>query len=281
MKYSIIIPTLANHNFFYDCFLSIYQNSSNHSEIIIAYNGKTEFFQEIKKNILKYAIDERVILKQFTPYGGIAKTCNDAYKVSKGQYICYVHDDVMILEKGWEDKLARILENYQDAGMVGGSEAKYIDRTFNEIKKIHISDNEYIIECDWSPTISMTKREYMEKGLLFDEFYLCGHEDIDWALSFRRIEKKVFCYPINHKHIGNIGSYSSFKENINFLSYYSKEGPRIRYFLNKNKDILKKEYYEKEFNKWKNTERNIKKTWWWKLYIRYYLNSIKKIFKIR
>jgi len=282
MKYSIIIPTLANHKFFYDCLLSIYDTSSNQSEVIVAYNGSNELISKIKEIIeKKIKISERFIIKQFTPYGGIAKTCNEAYKISKGQYICYVHDDVMILEKNWEEKLSKILDNYPTVGMIGGSEAKYIDRTPNETEKIKISENEYIIECDWSPTISMTKREYMEKGAFFDEFYLCGLEDKDWALSFRRMGKKVFFYPIKHKHIKNQGSYSLFKENIYFLEYYSKEGPRERYFLNKNKDILKKEYYEREFNKWKNMDRNTKKSWWKKLYVKYYLNKVKNLFKIK
>jgi len=281
VKYSIIIPTLANHKFFYDCLLSIYNNSSNYSEIIIAYNGESKFLSEIKKNIIKYRFDERVVLKQFTVYGGIAKTCNEAYKVSKGMYICYIHDNVMIFEKGWEDKLSKILDIYSDIGMIGGSEPKYVDNDPSKADKRIIFKNEFIVECDWSHTISMTKREYMDKGLLFDEFYLCGLEDKDWAISFRRLGKKVYFYPIKHKHIGNQGSYSLFKENINFLSYYSKEGPRERYFLNKNKDILKKEYYENEFNKWKNMDINIKKSWWKKLYIKYYLNKIKKIIKFK
>lgn len=279
MLYTIIIPTLANHKFFYQCIKNIYENASSNSEIIIAYNGNPKNFNEIQSNISKIIQpDKRLRLIQFTPLGGIAKTCNDAYKASCGNYIVYLHDDVIIFEKGWEEKLSKILETYPEIGMIGGSQAKYIDRNEKKTKTIILPDNTCLKECDWSPTISMTKKEYMDMGCMFDEHYLCGLEDKDWALSFRKINKKVFFYPIKHKHIGNQGSYSLFKENKYFLSYYSKEGPRERYFLQKNKDILNNEYFESEFNKWINMDRNSKKSWWKKLYIKYYLNYlIKKI----
>ncbi len=276
IKYSIIIPTLANHRFFIESVKKILENSSQNSQIILAYNGDSKLLSKINNEIKKIREDERLKIIQFKPFGGIAKTCNDAYKLSAGRYICYIHDDVIIYTKDWEEKLATILEKYSFIGMIGGSEPKYIDRSPEECQKIMISENEYLQECDWSPTISMTKREYMEKGCIFDEFYLCGLEDKDWALSFRRIGKKVFFFPLEHKHIGNQGSYSLFRENIYFLSYYSKEGPRERYFLNKNKDIIKKEFYESQLQKWKDIDRNLKKSWWKKLYLKYYLNLITK-----
>ncbi|MCX7641363.1 MAG: glycosyltransferase [Elusimicrobiales bacterium] len=275
--YSIIIPTLANHKYLLECLSSLNETTDSNCEIIIAYNGKKEKFKNIEKKI-KDNIKEtqKIISIQLEPYGGIAKTCNDAFKYCRGNYICYVHDDVIILENNWHKKLSDILDKYNIIGMIGGSEPKYIDRTQDEMIKIEISENLVIHECDWSPTISMTKREYMENGCLFDEFYLCGFEDADWALSFRRLGKKIFYCPINHNHIGNQGSYALFKENFDFLSYYSKEGPRKRYFLNKNKDILKKEYYQIQLDKWQKLDRDISKSWWKKLYLKYYINKIVK-----
>lgn len=279
MFYSIIIPTLANHDFFLKSLESIIKNSSSDSEIIVAYNGNMDHFNELKKNISHIDIHRNLKIFQAKPFGGIAKTCNDAFKISNGKYICYVHDDVLIFEKNWEEKLSSILDKYPEIGMIGGSQAKYIDRNKDECQKIKISENEYIYECDWSPTISMTKRDYMEMGCAFDEFYLCGLEDADWAISFRRIKKKVFYRAVKHKHIGNQGSYSLFKNNLDFLSYYAKEGPRVRYFIEKNKDILSKDYIDAEMKKWKNSDINLKKSWWKKLYIKYFLNKILKIFQ--
>jgi glycosyltransferase involved in cell wall biosynthesis len=282
MKYSVIIPTLSNHKNFLKCFNSIYETTDENTELIIAYNGEENKFPEMAEKIKNITNNsKRVIPLKLKPFGGISKTCNEAYKFTNGSYISYVHDDVIIYEKNWQNKLSNILDKYNEIGMIGGSEAKYIDRGKEETQKIKLSEENYIQECDWSPTISMTKKEYMEMGCMFDEFYLCGLEDKDWALSFRRIGKKVFFYHIKHKHIGNQGSYSLFKENLNFLSYYSREGPRERYFLDKNKDILRKEYYQKEFSKWEKMDRNIKKSWWKKLYITYYFNLIKRFWGIK
>lgn len=249
---SIIIPTLANHDYLCQTLESLSKLSFNNYEIIVSYNGSKEKSKEIEGKITKY---KNTIFFQATEYGEIAKSCNEAFRISKGNYIAFVHDDVVIEEKDWDIKLKEVLDKYLEIGMVGGSEAKYVDRKKDEVKQNY----DELIECDWSPTISMTKREYMLMGCMFDEFYLVGMEDIDWAISFRRIRKKVVLRKILHNHIGNIGSYSLFEENKNFLDYYSKEGPRVRYFLNKNKDVLSKEYYEKAMEFWKDKDRNSKK----------------------
>ncbi|MGC9070687.1 MAG: hypothetical protein ACP5IO_05190 [Elusimicrobiales bacterium] len=48
MKYTLIIPTLANHKFFYDCVKNIYENSSLWKKLYIKY-----YFNLIIKNILR------------------------------------------------------------------------------------------------------------------------------------------------------------------------------------------------------------------------------------
>ncbi len=264
MQLSVIVPTLANHDNFLASCESIAANLPQDSELLIAYNGKADGLAGVKSR-LAHLPAARVL--QATEYGGISKTCNEALRASSGEYVAYFHDDVILKDPQWFAKLRRVLDTRPDVGMAGGSEAKYIDRSAAELPP---AGPDGVTECDWSPTISLTRRSTMEAGCLFDEFYLVGLEDKDWALAFRRKGLKVGYFPVEHEHIGNQGSYSLFTGEKSFLDYYSKEGPRERYFLQKNKDVLKPAYYDASWEKWSAMDRNWKKKWWKVLYLRHY-----------
>lgn len=269
MELSVIIPTLGNHGNFIRSCESIAANTPADAEIFLAYNGEASAFEGLKDR-LKHL--PRLQLIQTTEYGGISKTCNEAFKASRGASVAFLHDDVILSDPDWHLKLKRVLEARPDIGMVGGSEAKYIDRAPGEIPPLDPSG--LLKECDWSPTISLARRSTLEAGCLFDEFYLIGLEDKDWALGFRRKNLKVAFYPVLHEHIGCQGSYSLFKKKISFLDYYSKEGRRERYFLEKNKDVLKPSYYEASLLKWGGRERDWRKKWWKALYVKHYAGRL-------
>lgn len=59
---------------------------------------------------------------------GVVKGMNQAYQYLKrsADYIFYVHNDVMIHEKGWDVKLLRLLESLPDCGVAGFYGAKGI-----------------------------------------------------------------------------------------------------------------------------------------------------------
>ena len=265
MELSVIVPTLANHGNFIRSCESIAANIPPDAEFFLAYNGEAAGFGELKDR-LKHLPRVRVI--QTTEYGGISKACNEAFKISSGAFVAILHDDVILNDPDWYPKLKRVLETRPDVGMVGGSEAKYIDRSPGEIPPLDASGAPR--ECDWSPTISLVRKATLEDGCLFDEYYLVGLEDKDWALGFRRKNLKVAFYPVLHEHIGCQGSYSLFTKKISFLDYYSREGRRERYFLEKNKDILKPSYYEASLRKWGGRERDWRKKWWKALYVKHY-----------
>ena len=225
---------------------------------------------------MKHVPGLRVI--QTTEYGGISKTCNEAFRASCGAYVAFLHDDVILRDPEWYPRLRRVLDERPDVGMVGGSEAKYIDRSPGEIAPL--DDSGTVRECDWAPTISLVRRATLEEGGLFDEFYLVGLEDKDWALGFRRRHLKVAFRPVLHEHIGCQGSYSLFKKRIAFLDYYSKEGQRERHFLEKNRDILKPSYYEASMRKWGGIERDWRRSWWKSLYLKHYAARLADLLKL-
>jgi len=265
MELSVIIPTLANHENFVRSCESIVAGTAAEAEFFLAYNGEPAGLEAVKAR-LKHV--PRLSVVQTTPYGGISKTCNEAFGLSGGTYVAFIHDDVILEDPDWFPKLRKVLETRQDVGMVGGSEAKYIDRSPVELPAL--DDAGILKECDWSPTISLARRATLEAGGLFDEFYLIGLEDKDWALGFRRKNLKVAFFPVKHEHIGCQGSYSLFRKKLDFLDYYSKEGKRERYFLEKNKDILAPAYYAASMKKWGEKERDWNKKWWKELYVKHY-----------
>ena len=273
MKFSIVMPTLANHKYFVDACKHVISNTHEKFEFIIVYNGEQKRIAEVKDIISNF---NTITLVTAPQRSGIAKAYNLGFSNSRGQFIAFLHDDVIIEDNLWLNKLQGVLDKHHEIGLVGGSEPKYIDRSPKEIDMLY--HKEGILECDWAPTISLTRREYIEDGCIFDEFYLIGIEDKDWALSFRRKGLKVAFYPVKHKHIGCQGSYTLFRHDRELLDYYSKEGIRERYFIQKNKDVLKQKYYEQVLNKWRHKDRDWRKKWWKELYFKYYWEKIKSYF---
>ncbi|PIU18543.1 MAG: hypothetical protein COT18_10315, partial [Elusimicrobia bacterium CG08_land_8_20_14_0_20_59_10] len=212
MELSIIIPTLANHDDFVRSCRSIADNTAAEAEFLLAYNGERAVLDGVKERVKHIP---RLSVVQATPYGGISKTCNEAFALSAGTYVAFIHDDVIMEDPDWYTKLKQVLETRRDVGMVGGSEAKYIDRSPRDIPAP--DDPGLLKECDWSPTISLARRSTLVDGCLFDEFYLIELENKDWALGFRRKGLKVAFYPVRHRHLGCRGSYSLFKKKLDFL----------------------------------------------------------------
>lgn len=275
MELSVIMPTLANHEFLLDACRQIILHTHTDFELIVVYNGKAERISEVQNKLS--GLGDRILFISAPEHSGVAKSYNLGFYNSKGQYVAFVHDDLLIQDELWFDKLRRVLDKYPEIGFVGGSEPKYVDRSPKEM--VVFDANGGTVECDWSPTLSLTRRRHLEEGMLFDEFYLVGLEDIDWALNFRKNGLKVAFSPILHNHIGNIGSYNLFKRDKEFLEYYSKEGVRERYFIQKYKDILKTEYCERVSKRWDRKDRDWRKKWWKELYFKYYLEKVKSILR--
>ncbi|MFH1618267.1 MAG: glycosyltransferase [bacterium] len=274
MELSVIIPTLANHGYFVKSCESLVSCTRADAEFIVVYNGDSRGTGSAEK-LLGHIPRLRIVR---TPeYSGISRACNEGFRLSSGAYVAFMHDDLLLQDKSWYEKLRGILDAHPDVGMVGGSEPKYIDRFPAEISGSG-APPEYT-ECDWSPTLSLARRSDLKNGCLFDESYLMGLEDKDWALCFRRKKLKVAFLPVRHEHPGCQGSYALFRRKIRFLDYYSKEGRRERYFIEKNSDVLKPEYCETSLLKWSGKERNWRKKWWKELYLRHYAFRIAEAFR--
>jgi glycosyltransferase involved in cell wall biosynthesis len=273
--YSIVIPTLGNHPVFFDALASVESHLPADSEVLVVCNAPAADAKLLGERVaarfpgFRYLITPR-------PYG-IARAYNLGAREARGGYVVFMHDDVLIHSGDWLGRLRDVLDARPDAGMAGGSEAKFMDRSAGEFPPFWKD----AVECDWSPTISMTRRAQIAGGCLFDEFYEIGLEDMDWALSFRRKGLKVVHRPVAHTHVGTKGSYTLFLENKPLLDYYSREGVRERYFADKNRDVLSGAFIAARMARWGRRDRDWRKTWWMKLYLRYYLHHLLKTLRLR
>ncbi len=251
----------------------LFNTDAEAAEVIVVFNGLDVDWEKLVLDMGRFP---RVrLIRTPTPYG-IARANNLGFRAGNGKYVAFLHDDVLLKEKGWLQKLMDVLDRRPDIGMVGGSEPKYTDRSPDFLAEAEPG----LVECDWSPTISLARRCDLE-NCFFDESYLVGLEDKDWGLSFRRKSLKVVCRRVLHEHVGTKGSYTLFVRDRALLDYYSKEGVRERYFLTKNKDVLSTEFQMKGWSKWARWDRDWKKTWWMKLYFRSYCEKLKNAFSWR
>jgi glycosyltransferase involved in cell wall biosynthesis len=265
---SIVIPTLGNHAVLFETLDSLRRHGGNSAEVLVVCNAPEAAAEALGKEVSARHPEVRTLVTP-RPYG-IAQACNVGWRAARGDKVVFMHDDVLLRDDAWLGRLSEVLDHRPDVGMVGGSEGKFLDRT----PETATGSWQDARECDWSPTISMTRKSCLADGCLFDEKYEVGLEDKDWALSFRRRGLKVFFRPVDHVHVGTRGSYTLFLENKALLDYYTREGVRERYFLAKNRDVLAPAYVARGLAKWGRRDRDWGKTWWVKLYLRYYLRRV-------
>lgn len=267
--YSVVIPTLGNHDILWQTLDHLQRTDLSAAEVIVVYNGLPEDQRKTERSLAERFPSVRLVVTP-EPYG-IARAYNLGARSGTGRFVAFLHDDVLIDDPRWLSLLADILDRRPDVGVVGGSEPKYTDRAPRAGGDLEPG----VVECDWAPTISVVRRSDLAT-CSFDEFYWVGLEDKDWALTFRRKGLKVVCRTLAHTHVGTKGSYGLLLNDRRLLDYYSKEGVRERYFLTKNKDVLAEPYQRAGWKKWGRWDRDWRKTWWMKLYVHSSLLKFKK-----
>jgi GT2 family glycosyltransferase len=148
---------------------------------------------------------------------GPIRAINQGIAAAKGDYIGVMHNDVIILEDGWLEKILKVMESDPDIGIAGLAGRKEIYKTgsVNEESLRHNLQNE-----DLNPPMEeevsavavvdglcfIMNRRFLEKAKGFDENYGYMHcYDLDISLQsveagFRNVVVKV-----EAMHIGNGG----------------------------------------------------------------------------
>jgi glycosyltransferase involved in cell wall biosynthesis len=61
---------------------------------------------------------------------GICKAYNEAAKKAKGDYLCFVHEDIVIKTNGWGKELVKFIEQNNNCGVIGIAGGKWVNRNF-------------------------------------------------------------------------------------------------------------------------------------------------------
>lgn len=184
---------------------------------------------------------------------GICKVYNDLAEESKGDFICFIHEDVIIETQNWGTILINQAKN-DHVGVVGFAGAKVFrglpywyhkdEIVFNLIQRI----KDGAVYADFTTKNSFEKNEFQEVKVLDGMFLFCRRSvwefqkfddtlfkkfhmyDIDFSFMNSLIYKNYVCDSviINHYSLGKLNK-DYFDELING---YKKWGP---YFLPENK----------------------------------------------
>jgi len=142
MSGDIIIPVCNMLAYSKLCLEKLLENTQMHFNLIIIDNGSNDgtqqFFSEFKspKLHLRYIRNDR----NLGPIYGY----NQGIRVCKSDYICIMHNDVLIFEKGWLGKIINIMDSNKDIGITGLAGRKRINKKglVDESSLVHNLQNE-------------------------------------------------------------------------------------------------------------------------------------------
>jgi O-antigen biosynthesis protein len=224
VKYSIVIPTY-NHcdDLLKPCIDSVFKNTHMHDiEIIVVANGCTDNTRDYINTI------DNVSLLWFDEPIGYTRAVNEGIKVSKGEYVLLLNNDVQILDywpkNQWLEKLTEpFLIN--DKVAVTGT-VQYHEPAINK--------DFLIFFC------VLIKRTVFDKIGLLDEIFSPGYgEDIDFCIRVTNNNLEWICVDQttekNGMHVGYFPLYHRGTATFSEMSSYND-------VVKRNKIILQQRY---------------------------------------
>ncbi|MBA2638111.1 MAG: glycosyltransferase family 2 protein [Solirubrobacterales bacterium] len=142
-------------------------------ELVVALNGIAATEAGVPSGVRSVALDEN---------RGVAPGWNAAARAAAGRILVFANDDVTLGVRSIE-RLARVLDEQSDAGVVGPIGARWNRRTWEHEAMVTAEDG--IVACDAvSGFLFAARRETWEGAGGFDETYApASWEEIDFNLA--------------------------------------------------------------------------------------------------
>ena len=225
MKLSYIIPTLGISPVLDECLMAINKTTKIDYEVLLINNGENPDF---KSKINLPQIQTLFLNEKYH----LGKAYNIGIKQATGDWIIFLHDDCILLEKEWYNRPIMIMELDKSIGLIVGS-AFYLEEKNKQYYQT-------LQEVDWGQFLpGIIKRE---NSPLFDESYIIGHEDTDFCFQIHQLNKKVLYYPVGNLHVGGASTELA-KKDLKFREIWENGHKyRTKNFLNKHKNLFSKEY---------------------------------------
>jgi GT2 family glycosyltransferase len=246
-KASIIIPVCNQLSTTRLCVQGIADNTGTDFEIVVVDNGSTDgtpgYFEDLRNRL-------NVRVLRNSENEGAIRAINQGLSAATGEYACVMHNDVVIRENGWLEKMTSLYEKDGSFGLAGFAGRRFIDKKarVDESTLVHSLTNEGL---DTPPMVKKAEEVAVVDGLclfsrlnLFkevgclDEVYEWMHfYDLDISFKFLKAGYKNIVINVKCYHINNGG-------NTRFSEDYKKIVSDDAGLLNKNSAIFRK--------KWKN-----------------------------
>ena len=200
---------------------SIVKSTDSLFELIVIDNGSRPevkaYFDSLKGLMdLQYIRNEENV--------GPIKAINIGISRAKYYYVCAIHNDVLILERGWLEKIGSVMERDPKIGLIGlaGRTEIYKEGCVNEDSLKHNLQNEDLNSPMREDVAEVAvvdglcfvmRQELLEKIHGLDEAYGYMHcYDLDLSLQSREAGYKNAVVKIEAMHIGNGGMTRKLRE---------------------------------------------------------------------
>ena len=210
---SVIIPCYNKLELTRNCINSLEQTSGDDVEFIIMDNGSTDNTADTLKTLrgrFRYRRNQENI--------GLVRAFNQGASEARYETIVFMHNDVIIHDRDWPDRIRNFLNSREDAGVAGLYGARKIrkDASFMGRGIVHskleggnlLRDHIEVAVVD-GLFMAMKKKIYEEIGM-FDECYTVHYYDKDISLRSYVNGYRNYVLNIPFTHIG-AGTRSSVK----------------------------------------------------------------------
>jgi len=179
MKITIGVPVMNLHELTMEFLDLIFKNTNQIDEILLVDNGSQPHILEyIYQNRYKYFRSGKIATIRNIQNVGVRESLNQIQKTAHGDIICYTHNDVDFLEKGWDDKIREAFKKYPDAGIIGAYGAKGlavpdIYQTPYEFTQLIRAEN--VSDCPMDKEVHGFRNIHgaFENVTMFDGFMFC------------------------------------------------------------------------------------------------------------
>ena len=231
---TVIIPAYNHENFILDCIESIINQDYENIELIILNDGSTD---RTAIKILQY---EEKCKKRFQNFmfidkdnEGVSKTINKGIILSKGDFICIIASDDMMIKgrikkqvEFMKDKVSSI--SCGNSLIIKGNTKTYIPVISDSLKKMYYNGKQFhnlIIDYFISSPTVMMKKSLIDQIGFYDEKFKIE----DWPYYVKVVEKynidfidDYLCYYRIHDHNTQTNKKKMFIEEKKILFYFFK-----------------------------------------------------------
>ena len=194
---SIVIVTHNNLECTKQCLESIIKITEyNPYELIVVDAHSTDGTLEY----LRSEPEVRVVsLEKNFPY---SYSINRGIQVAKGEYLCFINNDVIIVQSKWLAELVHCAQSDARIGIVGPKQCNK-DLSVNSAGRNILPDGSHVLI--WPPDNTLTsctyvvgacflvKRQLVDQIGLFDENYFFSYDETDYCLRAWKAGRKVVC----------------------------------------------------------------------------------------